>query len=114
MPRQTKNPVTPINKSARAKAASEPMSVGNNAVDLRSNAALAQSPDGDDFLDEESREFPVGSSLISEGGDVVTARSTDTIKAPPVDADADIDPFSSIDDDALEQTAIRPARTELL
>ncbi len=103
MPRQTKNPVTPINKSARK--ATEPMSVGNNA--------LAQNQDGDDFLDEESREFPVGSSLISEAGDVVTARSTDTAKAP-ADADADVDPFSSMDDDALEQTAIRPARTELL
>ncbi|MBL8744111.1 MAG: sigma-70 family RNA polymerase sigma factor [Myxococcales bacterium] len=121
MPRQTKTPVTPINKSARtaaSRAGSEPMSVGNVAVDLRSNPEA-----GDDFLDEESREFPVGSTLIGEGGDVVTARSSDAAKpgsteAPrrgDVDADvSDLDPFSLMDDDALEQTAIRPARTELL
>ena len=108
MPRQTKNQaVTPIHKS---RANAEPMSVGN--------AALAQPDvqDGSDFLDEESREFPVGSALMGDAANSASAvKSTGSASsANAVDADVELDPFSLMDDDALDQTAIRPARTEPL
>ncbi len=110
MPRQTKTrAVTPLRaglqKTGKATArAVETMAVGN--------AALAQSAPENDFLDEETREFPVGTTLISESGAPSAAKGA----APAANeaVSSDLDPFALMEDEALDQTAIRPARTELL
>ncbi|NUP06498.1 MAG: sigma-70 family RNA polymerase sigma factor [Polyangiaceae bacterium] len=63
------------------------------------NAALAQQPE---IVDEESRDFPVS-----------TMPSTIGSGPPSSDLSADIDSFGA-DEDNLDQTSIRPARTEPL
>jgi RNA polymerase primary sigma factor len=96
MPRQTKkSTVTSIRQAANATQASGGM-VGNTA--------LAQSHD---ILDEESRDFPVQSTMGQSSHGAAPASSSG-------DVSGDMDPFALMDDDALDQTAIRPARTEPL
>ncbi|MFO0549235.1 MAG: sigma-70 family RNA polymerase sigma factor [Polyangiaceae bacterium] len=85
MPRQTKSRDTSNLRAAAS--ASEPVAIGN--------AALARAPESrTEIVDEESRDYPAESSSSSEMG-------------------GEFDSFG-VDDDPLDQTAIRPARTETL
>ncbi len=72
------------------------------------NAALAEPEvaQGHDILDEESRDFPVQSTIGP------SPLSTSAIASG--DMSAEMDPFALMDDDSLDQTSIRPARTEPL
>ncbi len=99
MPRQAK--IRSVSSAKRAPVrSSEPTSVGNTAL-ARTPEFEAPSFDGE-MVDEETREYPV-----AESG------------APPsstglaMDDGVDVDLFGGADDEALDQTAIRPARTEL-
>jgi RNA polymerase primary sigma factor len=84
LPGGAKGSVTPL------RGASTPVTDGNTAL---AQPVLAHP----DILDEESRDFPVSTVGASS--------------SPGADMSGDLDPFA-LDDDSLDQTAIRPARTE--